>query len=309
MPGLKSTTERGTPFTTPRDRSESSSDRPVVLVGSGRCGSTLLQSILNTNPCFLIWGEHNGFLRHVAAAYFACAHSPLPRDENLSAAERMDGLRDIDRWAGWDNLNGKSEFRERFRHFIRGFFVEPEAVHLRWGFKEIRYLHGTNDQTLRLMFECFPEMRLIVLVRAPEPTIFSILSRWTYSRRRDGNIDTQELDCRIMAVADRWVTQYQQLHSFCVANSSKCLQIRYEDLGKAETYQKLVHFLEADSFDYISRIAKVKNAANKTDPTAVLIQQRIGALHHQILSRTIKVRETYGYIGFADSSLNLHDVK
>ena len=32
-------------------------DRPVFIAGSGRWGSTLLQSMLNTNPDFLIWGE------------------------------------------------------------------------------------------------------------------------------------------------------------------------------------------------------------------------------------------------------------
>jgi hypothetical protein len=299
MPGVESTKEGENGFKVPPDLNESSSsiDRPVVLVGSGRCGSTLLQSILNTNPSFLIWGEHNGFLRHIAAAYFACAYSVLPKDDNFSVAERMDRLRDKHRWTGWDNLSGKSELRERFRCFIRGFFVEPEAGRSRWGFKEIRYSRRTNDQTLHLMFECFPETRLMVLVRAPEPTIFSTLSRWTFSRRRDGNIDVQELDCRILALADRWAAQYQRLHSFCVAHAPNCLQIRYEDLGDAETHQKLVQFLETDSFDYQSRIATMKNAANKTDPTAILIWRRIDTLRDQILSRTVKVRETYGYLG------------
>jgi hypothetical protein len=43
---------------------------PIFLLGTGRCGSTLLQKILNSVDNVMIYGEHGGFLRHIAEAYF-----------------------------------------------------------------------------------------------------------------------------------------------------------------------------------------------------------------------------------------------
>jgi Sulfotransferase family len=161
-------------------------DRPVLLVGSGRCGSTLLQSVLNTNPDFLIWGEHNGFLRQIAAAYYDAAHQRFPDQSGMNGGERIKKLRDSRRWPAWDNLCGAEEFREQFRGFIRSFFADPTGRAGRWGFKEIRYGQTADDRTLQLMFDCFSETRLVILVREPEGTIFSVLSHWAFADQRQG---------------------------------------------------------------------------------------------------------------------------
>ena len=39
---------------------------PIFLLGTGRCGSTLLQKILNSVENAMIYGEHGGFLKQVA---------------------------------------------------------------------------------------------------------------------------------------------------------------------------------------------------------------------------------------------------
>jgi hypothetical protein len=272
----------------------------VVLAGSGRCGSTLLQSILNTNPSFLIWGEHNGFLRQIAAAYFEAAHPRFPDQESLGPAQRVTRLRKARRWPAWDNLCGAAEFRERFQAFIRSLFVDPTGQAPRWGFKEIRYAREIDDQVLPLMFDCFPETRLIVLAREPEPTIFSMLSRWVFAENRQGNVPYEELDYRILAAADSWTAQYAHLQLLCQAHAANCLQLRYEDLGCSGTYQKLSKFLETSSFDYQSQLARVKDPSNKTDPTAVLIRERMEFLRPQIAATTGDMRAAYGY-SLADS--------
>ena len=43
---------------------------PILLLGSGRCGSTLLQRVLNSSPEITVWGEHAGFLTSIAQSYF-----------------------------------------------------------------------------------------------------------------------------------------------------------------------------------------------------------------------------------------------
>ena len=265
-------------------------DRPVVLAGSGRCGSTLLQSVLNTNPDFLIWGEHNGFLRQIAAAYYDAPHPWFPSKSDLDAEHRIKKLRDGRRWPAWDNLCGEADFQERFRAFVRSFFADPTGRAARWGFKEIRYARDRQDRTLPFLFECFPEMRLIVLVRQPQATIFSALSRWIFRHQRDGNIGLDDLDRRIIETADSWNVQYMLLDALCQAHPSKCLRLRYEDLGQSKTYRELSKFLDTSSFAYQSHTGKVKDASNKSDPTARLIRQRIEFLQPQIAAATCGAR-------------------
>jgi hypothetical protein len=275
--------------------SASSVDRPVVIAGSGRCGSTLLQSIVNTNPDFLIWGEHNGFLSQIAAAFYDAAHERFPDESRLDGPDRIKRLRDPRRWPAWDNLHGDAAFLEQFRVFIRSFFADPTGRATRWGFKEIRYALKDDDRALRLMFDCFPEMRLIILIRDPEPTIFSALSHWVFADTRNGIVDLEELDRVILAAAAGWNAQYMRLQSLHKEHASNCLAIRYEDLGSSETYQGLAGFLETASFNFQGPVDKVKDASNKTDPTARLIRQRIELLQPQIAIVTREAQAAYGY--------------
>jgi hypothetical protein len=193
------------------------------------------------------------------------------------------------------NLCGEAEFLERFRAFIRSLFADPTGQAPRWGFKEIRYGQTVHDRALRLMFDCFPETRLIILVREPGPTIFSMLSHWAFSSQRHGNIPADELDRQILAAADSWNTQYMHLQCLLQAHAPNCLPVRYEDLGNPTTYHKLAIFLKSQSFDYKSHVGKVKDASSKADPTALLIRRRIEFLQPQIASATCGGRTAYGY--------------
>lgn len=250
---------------------------------------------MNTNPEFLIWGEHNGFLKQIAAAYYDAAHPRFPDKSILDAEHRIARLRDRRRWPAWDNLHGETEFLDRFRSFIRSFFADPTGRATRWGFKEIRYAQTADDRALRLMFDCFPETRLVILARAPEPTIFSALSRWVFADERHGNVSLEELDRQIEAAAHSWNAQYMHLHVLMKAHVANCLSLRYEDLGSPKTYQQLSKFLETSGFNYQSHVSKVKDAANKSDPTARLIRQRMQFLQPQILAATSGARASYGY--------------
>jgi hypothetical protein len=272
--------------------SDSLSDRPVFIVGSGRCGSTLLQSILNTNPDFLIWGEHNGFLRQLASAYFEAAHPRFPDHEALSAAERIKRLRDPRRWPAWDNLCGETGFRARFQSAVRSFFADPEGLVTRWGFKEIRYPRDSDDRTLEFLLDCFPEARLVILVREPRATIFSMLSRWAFSEVAPETIDDADVDCRIASAAQSWNWQYSALHRFA---RGQCMVLRYEDLGSAGTYRTLATFLDAAPFHFKRELAKVKDRADKSGPAAIRIRERMLVLEPLIEDLTREMSAIYGY--------------
>jgi hypothetical protein len=269
-------------------------DRPVFIAGSGRCGSTLLQSILNTNSDFLIWGEHNGFLRQVAAAYYQAPHPRFPDGEGLSATARVERLRDPRRWPAWDNLCGETEFRASFQDFVRSFFADPEGRASRWGFKEIRYPRDAQDQTLPFLFDCFPEAKLILLVREPRPTLFSMLSRWVLSPDQT-SIQDQELDVQILVAAEAWNAQYTALHRFSQDHASRCSAVRYEDLGSPSTWRNLAALLESSPFDFRSQMAMVKDSADKTGPLAARLHERMLALDAEIDRITRPMSAVYGY--------------
>lgn len=280
-------------------------DNPVVLATSGRSGSTLLQSILNTNREFLVWGEHNAFLTRIAAAYYGAHRPGFPDTLSLTAAERIRRLRDRRHWPAWDNLHSAPEFLSRFRDFIRAFFADPLGRSPRWGFKEIRYGRDAGDRALDLMFECFPEMRLIVLIREPGPTIFSVLSHWVFTHRRDGRIELAELDRSILDAADTWATQYRNLYSLYCTNRQNCLRVRYEDLGGPRVYSDLSRFLRTSSFDFEHQIGLVKDASKKTDATAEAIRRRMKFLWPQIMDVVAEVRAIYDFPASTPGSADL----
>jgi Sulfotransferase family len=275
-------------------------ERPVFIGSSGRCGSTLLQAILNTNPDFLIWGEHNGFLRQVSASYFQAAHPRFPDRKRPGETERIENLRDARRWPAWDNLCGEAGFRERFQTFVRSFFADPAGQASRWGFKEIRYHRDSEDRTFHFLFECFPEARLIVLVREPRATILSMLSRWAFSEQQPAELNFDVLDQQILALARSWNAQYAGLQLFAQEHAARCIHVRYEDLQSPETYVRLADFLQTSSFSFQKKIRTVKDAADKTGRAAVRIQQRIQDLQPQIDSLTSEMRAIHGYTSPGD---------
>ena len=273
-------------------------DRPVVLLGSGRCGSTLLQAVLNSNPEFLIWGEHNGILRQIAAAYFQAFRSisGFPDELTLDAAERIQRLRDQDRSTAWDNLFDRDGLRERFRIFLRSLFADPSGRSLRWGFKEIRYGRGSHDLVLPLIRECFPAVRFIFLIREPYDTLFSMLSAWSYARTRDFTLSASEIDRQILHLSKLWAQTYTYFHTYLHAYPSEAVLLRYENLRRPETYQSLRQFLDtAAPFDYASHVGVVKDASVKDDETAAFLRERLRVLRPRIDLITSQTRLALGY--------------
>ncbi len=273
-------------------------DRPVFIAGSGRCGSTLLQSILNTNPDFLIWGEHNGFLRQVAAAYFEAAHPRFPDREPLGETKRVNRLRDARRWPAWDNLRDEAGFRESFRNFVRSFFADPTNQASRWGFKEIRYPRDSEDRTWQFLFDCFPEARLVVSVREPRATIFSMLSHWVFSERPHEEIGNAELDQQILAVASPGTRNMP----CCINSLSSILRaarrFAMKTLGFPKPAGRWQTFLKPIRSISRAEMGKVKDAADKTGPTALRIQQRMHVIEPQIESVTAEMGAVHGYHGY-----------
>jgi hypothetical protein len=144
---------------------------PIFIFASGnRCGSTLLQRLLNSNQDILIWGEQHGCLRDILPASEAFADWSFDKDDE----------RDTFRLRGYDNflpnLSPPPEHIQRAtQRYVEMLFAEPAAKLGRriWGFKEVRY-----PVTIALLLQdYFPGARFIHLTRSIEDCLLS-LKRW-----------------------------------------------------------------------------------------------------------------------------------
>jgi hypothetical protein len=157
---------------------------PVFLLGSGRCGSTLVQRVLNTYADVTIWGEHDGVLGAYAEQYFRLL--ALADGEHPLFAGRPDGVpfdrarlaegKARDRWQAWLNWFGPSDLTEIFRRQVLTLLRPPLlGEDETWGFKEIRY--GEGDRVIEFLAGLFPDAIFIFLVRDGFNTVASQLTQ------------------------------------------------------------------------------------------------------------------------------------
>jgi hypothetical protein len=195
---------------------------PIFLLGTGRCGSTLLQKILNSVDTVAIYGEHGGFLKQIAAAYFLNFEDEMIEKYIMSrnAAGKdplsvFEILKNPQLWSAWTNWYNCHTVKDNFRDFIESFFNPvslKQKVH--WGFKEIRY--GLDDRVLEMLADLYADGRFVFIVRHPVDVIASKIS----ARASDG----------IEADAHTWVAQNTAFLHFCRKNSEKSKIVHYEKL-------------------------------------------------------------------------------
>jgi len=162
-----------------------SKERPVVILSTGRAGSTLLQKLLNTNQELIIWGEHDGILHPLMHAWQKVSRSEWiaenePRGEWLLDKDRP---LNADRWTAWDGSFSKQGFNQSMREFVDKLFCSDVPENIRWGFKEIRY-RGVG--IMDFWSELYPDTQYIFLIRNP---IDSCISFTTSRLQNEGATD------------------------------------------------------------------------------------------------------------------------
>jgi hypothetical protein len=195
---------------------------PIFLLGTGRCGSTLLQKILNSVDNVAIYGEHGGFLKQIAAAYFLNLEDKMIEkyimSQNAAGKDPIsvfETLKNPQLWSAWTNWYNRETVGSNFRDFIESFFNPislEQKVH--WGFKEIRY--GLDDRVPEMLADLYPDGRFVFIVRHPVDVIASKIS----ARASDG----------IKADAHTWVAQNASFLNFCRLNSERSKIVHYEEL-------------------------------------------------------------------------------
>ena len=200
---------------------------PIFLMGAGRSGTTLLQKILNSADDVMIWGEHGGFLKQIAKAYFHHV-------ENAKVARRIFGENQVAKDPGldfnplkpkdidyhWMNWYGRREVTTNFARFIESFFNPPEMTKRHWGFKEIRY--GGGDRGIEVLAEPFPNARVVFIARNPIDVIASQTALGWGSRT--------PLRVGWKRLAEAWTAQNRDLLAFQRANEGRTRFVRFESL-------------------------------------------------------------------------------
>ena len=194
----------------------SPTNAPIFILASGqRCGSTLIQRLLNSHSNVLIWGEQLGHLNNF-----------LPEYNRLRAwCDQYASHRDMYVTKGYDHfLANMMPSGEQLDDVVVAYLTTLFGISAAqlgksiWGFKEVRY-----DANVAISLQnCFPHARFIHLTRHIVDCFIS-LKRWeldgTGSWNREWTIFALKHWVRISA-------------SFRVDNARflHLLQVRYEDL-------------------------------------------------------------------------------
>jgi hypothetical protein len=209
-------------------------DDPIFILASGqRCGSTLLQRLLNSNPRILIWGEHEGALNGFRGEV-----------ERIVLWERkMGGALDRYLDEGYDNWTATmtpsaGDIDRAARAFIGTLFAEPAARlgRTRWGFKEVRY----DLDTAAFLQQLFPETRVVYLTRDVVDCFISLkhwendpLMAWSRENTLSFLRDWERVNASFVGLryTPRW-----------------CMPLRYEELaaGPERVTTDLCSFLAID---------------------------------------------------------------
>jgi hypothetical protein len=143
---------------------------PIAIFASGhRCGSTLVQRLLNSHPEVRIWGEHWGLvngLLELGSKWRWWGEQSFATDSREALVQ--DGT------AAWmpNLMPGGDPSVEAVRAFLHTMFARPAEAEgrSRWGFKEVRY----GAPTARMLREVYPGLRVLHLTRSPASVLASL---------------------------------------------------------------------------------------------------------------------------------------
>ena len=208
----------------------------MVLASGQRCGSTLIQRLLNSHQDVLLWGEHGGLL----GSLFSLKERLDGWDDTLADQAREEfAARAYDGWIA-NLLPGRDAIEGATRSYLLELFARPvlQLGRSRWGFKEVRY----GVSMARAMRELFPRTCVVHVTRDPREVLRS-LDWW----ERCGKITRQGTGDAIR----NWCKVNEEL--LPLRSASWVLSVRYEDVvaDPAAFTNRLSKFvgLQTDDFD------------------------------------------------------------
>lgn len=209
---------------------------PLFILSSPRSGSTLLQRVLNTYDDVLICGEHGGFLKNMATAWFRLLDDKsiggyvFPLNAKNPAVSRDDLRKRTDpaQWQAWLNFFSREEARQHFRQLVESFFRHPMMgeEHV-WGFKEVRY-GGRADRTIEFLADLFPEAIFVFLSRSVYDNIASQIKAFRNFSRLKATLPMRGF----RDMCHRWCDLNGSLLEWHNSGRLRSFWVRFEDLSE-----------------------------------------------------------------------------
>jgi len=200
---------------------------PIFIMGVARSGTTLAQRLLNTYDDVLIWGEHEGVLRHLANTFYQGWEGKL-----LFEKERVDWKRlpnDVGNRTHQSWMNGfrRQEWKDAFRKMLNSLFV-PEGLPGKkwWGFKDVSY--GCQDRTIEFLQEIYPGAIFVFVIR----NIYNVLA----SRKvfYDQGVEPLASLREGANVCHSWVQRNRAFYQWHCSGKIHSHWVRYEELIRGE---------------------------------------------------------------------------
>ena len=206
----------------------------VFIATYGRSGSTLLQNVLNAIPGYLIRGENDNMLYHLARAWMVSRDSPeIARRREARRQGTTPDPRygtEVDPWFGAELIN-PPELGRRLAMLFTNQVLKPAPDTRVAGFKEIRFhLAGEHmERYLDFMLNFFPGAKIVFNTR--DLAAVKKSGWWAnYS---------QEAFLAEVGDADRRFRAYAQAHP------KRAIVMHYDDYkGKPEAFRPLFDFLD-----------------------------------------------------------------
>jgi hypothetical protein len=199
------------------------------MASGARCGSTLVQRLLNSHEHVLIWGEQCGFLSSFI----------LGMEDLLDWKRRYEHHRQIYLAEGHNVFSSnllplEDEIVCAAQHFVQHLFAVParNMEKARWGFKEVKY----DAAVAMFLHNLFPNARVVHLTRDIIDCFIS-LKHW---ENEPGAWTRESTECELHA--------WQRINeSFLAMGGTRpwLMTMRYEDLvdEPKEALSRLCAFL------------------------------------------------------------------
>lgn len=277
----------------------------TFLLGSGRCGSTLAQRLINASPQAVIWGEHEGFLTAIATAYFQMLNSKnleqfvFQHSGKYSVTNIVSNRKEIcQNDISWMNDLDKSAIKSHFKAFIESIFCSnlPSSISC-WGFKEIRYGLDSNDCSIDMLLELFPKSRNIIMTRHPFNTIISMLTAWNrvlVDQSKNDSNSSKKLINLAQTYLRRWSAQNQKLLDYLKCFPDNFILIRYEDFN-SKFEDTVFNFIGIESPKELTQVLDTKVMYTRNSLRADIVRQHLNNLPIDVWKIVEKTASELGY--------------
>lgn len=218
-----------------------SHERPIIIGGCGRSGTTLMRVILDSHSQIACGPESN---------IFPSPNRLNPGSPGAAKIARKFDVDDLEMDALLRSASSRAEFADRFFGRYR-----DRAKKRLWADKTPR-----NIQVLPYIFEHFPQARFVHVVRDGRDVVCSLR---THPRHRVVNGEIVKLDTwnPIEECVDRWVTDVGR--GLAYRGDPRYFELKYEDLvtDTEQTLRSLFEFLELSWEPAVMQFHEVQSAS------------------------------------------------